>query len=172
MNSQALPNPENPDPSSSLIHSGSRENDPPLAAPDGNHTLSRGSSGQFVETQRHIEFRASIRNRNFGEALALIVANMAELRIETFVEDENDSADAASISDYQGLPGKRMITSINLLDGDIKNIIGNRFVRDETYGSVCEYHREQIVSGMQIIRDNIDTLKHAIQSLRELADQP
>lgn len=121
--------------------------------------------------EKHLEnenkFKTELKNKNFFEAFASVVKDVVQLEILTLVEDEVD-LNHQSLDDIEGEPGKRMVTIVNLLNGDIKNIIGSRFVENNAYAQLRDYHSEQVIKSHQIIKDNLDCLYTAIKDLIEI----
>lgn len=113
------------------------------------------------------KFKTELKNKNFFEAFASVAKDVVQLEILTLVEDEID-LNHHSLENIEGQPGRRMVTTVNLLSGDIKNIIGNRFIENNAYVQLREYHSEQVIKSHQIIKDNLDCLYTAIKHLTEI----
>jgi hypothetical protein len=114
------------------------------------------------------KFEEEVKNKNFFEAFMTVVREAAQLKVLTVVEDENDPLFEDDLSKLQGQPGKRMATFIELLSGDIKNIVGSRFLQNPEYQEILNFHREQVGEGQEIIEKNIGNLRNL---LMELVDQ-
>lgn len=119
------------------------------------------------------EFKENIKKRNFVEAFAAVLQDIVKLDVITVIEDniEDIDIDYQSLDEIEGLPGQRIITIINLLDGDIKNIIGSRFVEDKAYTQLREFHAEQVNKSHAVLKGNIDCLSTAIKSLLDINKQ-
>lgn len=118
------------------------------------------------ESAEQAQFREDIRNGNYLKAIGAVVSRMSQLQIHTIIEDEDDPHYSGNLADFQGLAGQRMITCIDLLDGDLKNVIGSRFIEGDSYHSFREYHVSQVDKGLGIISQNISALQQAIKNLQ------
>ncbi len=102
------------------------------------------------------DFKKELKGGNIGDALKMALSEAIELKITTWVTaadmPENAQAD-------QGLPGYRMQTRINILDGDIENEVGSLFVGDGPYTELREFHLQQVQEGHAILQQNLDSLK-------------
>lgn len=120
-------------------------------------------------SEKEAEFKKKIKERNFFEAFAGVVMDLVRLEVITVVEDQ--VTPYQSLDEIEGLPGQRMVTIVNLLDGDIKNIIGSRFVEDAAYTQLKDFHAEQVNKSHAILKGNIDCLSTAIKSLLDIKKQ-
>jgi hypothetical protein len=120
-------------------------------------------------SSRQEEFARNVSSQNYRDALASVVTQLSHLEIVTIVEDENEPVSPSGGGSQQGMPGKRMVTTIDLLDGDITNVIGSRFVENPTYSPLREMHRQQVDQGFSILDKNVQILMSAIQQLKQLA---
>ena len=152
-------------------------NSPITSLPLDNRVFLSGSQ-QKLPNSRELEvgqkqqaFAQKISQRNFFDAMAMIVGELSHLEIMTIVEDEDDPYFEGDLSDYRGLPGQRMITRIGLIDGDIQNFIGSRFIESASYQDLNQFHREQVEQSHQIIKNNLEALKNAINYLEGLTNQ-
>ena len=119
------------------------------------------------EFQPKTPFGQQIKDKNFFDAFASVIEDAVNLKIVTVVEDEVIDIQSEVIEkDYQGEKGKRMITIINLLDGDIKNVIGRQFMSE--YEALRKFHQEQVLDGKNIVQQNLNTLSTTINSLIEI----
>ncbi|MEC4983042.1 MAG: hypothetical protein SAK42_02900, partial [Oscillatoria sp. PMC 1076.18] len=75
-----------------------------------------------------------------------------ELKITTWVSSAADTAIAPQ-------PGKRLHTRINLVDGDIENEIGDRFIGTGAYKELRQFHCEQVALANQTIQGNLESLQ-------------
>ncbi len=117
------------------------------------------------------EFISKSKEGNFFDAFMAVVGDTVQLEIITIMEDEGNEGDIDPLleitdkqhrTDYKGSPGKRMISTIALLDGDIQNIIGRQFVTDPTYEKLHDFHKEQVMKGEEIIKANLDSLHRSL----------
>lgn len=123
-----------------------------------------------ASTPQKDEFKKSIDERNFFDAFAVVVKDLNQLKVTTIVEDELEDADIpmTSTTQMEGKPGKRLVTVIDLVDGDITNIVGSRFVNDPSYSQLREQHLEQVMNGQRIIKRNLEILRAALRELIEI----
>ena len=97
-----------------------------------------------------IRFQKELKEtKNFGDALVAVFAELVQLKIVTWV---------AANGDTEAKPGNRLKTTINLIDGDIENEIGSRFLTDAEYLSLREFHESQVAKGSETIANNLKTL--------------
>ncbi|MBZ8181842.1 hypothetical protein, partial [Oscillatoria salina] len=75
-----------------------------------------------------------------------------ELKITTWVSSAKDTAIAPQ-------PGKRLQTRINLVDGDIENEIGDRFIGTGPYRELRQFHSQQVAFANQTIQGNLQSLQ-------------
>ncbi|MGK7933132.1 MAG: hypothetical protein AB4041_17100 [Microcystaceae cyanobacterium] len=111
------------------------------------------------------KFEEEVKNKNFFEAFMTVVREAAQLKVLTIVEDENDPLFEDDLSKVQGQPGKRMATLVELLSGDIKNIVGSRFLEHPNYQQILNFHREQVGEGQEMIEKNISNLRNMLMDL-------
>lgn len=114
------------------------------------------------------EFAESIRNGKYMEAVATVVSQLCHLEIVTIVEDEDDLSNMVEPAPDQGLPGQRIITRMDLVGGDITKVIGKRFVERSEYKPLQEIHNQQVAEGLGIMKNNLENLVKAINSLKSL----
>ena len=60
-----------------------------------------------------------------------------------------------------------MFSRINLIDGDITNILDSSFVNGE-HQDLRTFHEDQVNEGQQIIRDNLAALKELYELAKQL----
>lgn len=115
-------------------------------------------------------FKKSINDKNFFEAFAVVVKDLTQLKITTIVEDEFEEENTWSVpvKELEGKPGKRLVTIIDLINGDITNIVGNRFINNQDYTTIRDQHIEQVAKGQDIIKSNLGILQSALKELIEL----
>ena len=88
------------------------------------------------------------------DAIQLENVTVVEERDQDLVKTLNESKDKGKgkAKKYKGDKGKRIYTKIDLLDGDITNIIGSEFLKDEEDGRLIDFHKEQLEKGQEIIK--------------------
>ena len=104
------------------------------------------------------EFRQKLRAGELLDALTLALGEAIELNITTWVSSEKSlTTNVTAIN--QPLPGHRMHTRINLVDGDIENEIGTEFMSAGPYTELREFHLQQVQKGRQIIQQNLESIQ-------------
>jgi hypothetical protein len=79
------------------------------------------------------------------ETIAQAIAKVVELEIETSIIDTNKVE-------------RKMVTKINLVQGDIKSSMDREFVVGELK-ELRAFHETQVLKAQQIIKDNLEALK-------------
>ncbi len=102
------------------------------------------------------DFKKELKGGNIGDALKMALSEAIELKITTWVTATDTPENAQA---EQGLPGYRMQTRINILDGDIENEVGSLFVGNGPYTELREFHLQQVQEGHAILQQNLDSLK-------------
>ncbi len=122
------------------------------------------------------EFKNQLDKGNWFQAFLSIIEDVLTLKIKSVVEDEvQELGDSLSGSSFPSASdreyGKRLLTVIDLIDGDIENRIGKRFFDTQTetsnYKDLRDFHEKQVAKGEIIIQENLKTLKTAIDHLIE-----
>ncbi|MEW5860380.1 MAG: hypothetical protein AB1861_23845 [Cyanobacteriota bacterium] len=102
------------------------------------------------------KFKQQLKAGKIVEALSTALSEAIELEITTWVS----SADVDDrTSEEQPKPGSRMQTRINIVDGDITNEIGDRFLNSGPYSELRQFHLEQVHQSREIINDNLKSLQ-------------
>lgn len=99
-------------------------------------------------------FKEQLKAGKIVDALTLALSEAIELDITTWVS--TDTSDEPN----QPLPGHRMRTRINIVDGDIDNEIGSQFIGEGSYNELREFHQEQVQESRQIMQNNLAALQH------------
>lgn len=101
-------------------------------------------------TSTSVRFRKELKEtKNFGDALISVFEDLVKLEIVTWV---------AASGDTEAKPGNCLKTTINLIDGDIINEIGAKFLTDPEYVSLRAFHESQVALGSDTIKKNLETL--------------
>ncbi|MBD1878066.1 hypothetical protein [Coleofasciculus sp. FACHB-T130] len=102
------------------------------------------------------KFKQQLKAGKIVEALSTALSETIELEITTWVS----SADVDDrTSEEQPQPGSRMQTRINIVEGDITNEIGDRFLNSGPYSELRQFHLEQVQQSRVIINDNLKSLQ-------------
>lgn len=120
--------------------------------------------------EKQNDFKEKINKKKFYEAFADVVKDIIQLRVFTIIEDNIDLL-KGDLDKNEGQPSKRIVTIIDLIDGDIKNIIGKDFVEKPEYKELQTYHLSEVEKGQVIIKENLDSLQKAIKALIEISEQ-
>lgn len=151
----------------------------PVALPGTSHLaatpgLPSSPAAELVRVPRddaQTEFANCVRQRNYVGAFASVVSRLCQLEVITIIEDEDHPASPLELGQDQGLPGHRLLTRIDLLTGDITNILGKRFIENPDYKPIKDLHNQQVDKGLAIMKDNLQTLMSAFNSLKNLAGE-
>ncbi len=110
------------------------------------------------------EFKRQFRAGNFVEALKLALAEAAELKVTTWVAPTTTTHPHLQT---QPTPGHRLLTRMNLLEGDINNEVGTAFLNDGPYSDseLWQFHCDQVESGQQTIHGNLQGLRELFATL-------
>lgn len=112
------------------------------------------------------EFKAQLQAGKIVEALTLAVSEAVNLEITTWVSPANESSDADS-----PLPGHRMRTQMNLLEGKIENEVGDQFLDNGPYTELQQFHLEQVRDSRQTIEKNLESLQKMFVVLKNTLSQ-
>jgi hypothetical protein len=106
------------------------------------------------------DFKEYLKAGKIADALTLALGEAIELEITTWVSSESATdASGSNTNASQALPGHRMRTRINIVDGDIENEVGSQFLGYGPYTDLKQFHLEQVQAGRQILQHNIATLQ-------------
>ncbi|HEY9700877.1 MAG TPA: hypothetical protein V6C58_00430, partial [Allocoleopsis sp.] len=97
------------------------------------------------------EFQAQIRSGNIVEALTMAIGGAIELEITTWVASSQSNTDEHSA-------GNRIRTRISIVDGEIDNEVGSKFIGIGPYTELRELHLQQVQQGRDIIQRNLENL--------------
>lgn len=112
------------------------------------------------------QFKDELQNNNFIGALKTVLSQAIELEIVTWVVPA-EQEDLTQDTPEDALPGHLMRTRINLVDGDIENMIGSHFVGSGPYAELRQFHLEQVQRGQDIIQKNLTNAKQLFEILAE-----
>ena len=105
------------------------------------------------------DFKEYLKAGKIADALTLALGEAIELEITTWVSSESATDASGSNNAGQPLPGHRMKTRINIVDGDIENEVGSQFLGYGPYTDLKQFHLEQVQAGRQVLQHNIATLQ-------------
>ncbi|NES97196.1 MAG: hypothetical protein F6K32_18565, partial [Desertifilum sp. SIO1I2] len=104
------------------------------------------------------DFKALIRAGKLAEALKTALSESIELDIATWVSLA-DPYGTEPQNPESALPGHRMKTRINIVDGDINTEVGSVFVDNSAFAELREFHISQIKASHEIIQRNLLSLQ-------------
>ncbi len=98
--------------------------------------------------------REDLDNHSLARALKLALTEMIELNITTWVVPVESGSLAGD-----PIPGYRMKTHINIVDGDINNEIGSPFIAGGPYAELRDFHLQQVAESRMILQQNLETVQ-------------
>lgn len=116
------------------------------------------------------DFREQLKAGKFGDAFILALSEAVELDITTWVASAD--SEAKSPDSGQPIPGYRMRTRINIVEGEIENEVGSQFIGNGPYTELRQFHQEQVQEGRQIIQNNLASLQQLFTVLANLSQMP
>jgi hypothetical protein len=110
------------------------------------------------------EFKQAIREGRLNDAFVIAMGNAPELHITTWI---------ASPEDDRAKPrgGDCLRTHVNLVEGEIINEIGEQLIGDDLYGTLQQFHLEQVTQGHQTMSENLQSLQQMFRLLAILQKQ-
>lgn len=119
------------------------------------------------------DFKSKFQKNSFLEALKIALTEVIELEISTRVELIDSDISRRDIVDTKA--GHLMHTRINIVDGDIDNLVGSEFVGGGQYQELRDFHLSQVKEGQAIINQNIESIRKLFEvvtnNLSRLRDQ-
>ncbi|MEB3192190.1 MAG: hypothetical protein VKL42_17760 [Snowella sp.] len=108
-------------------------------------------------------FQQKLDKKDWFGAFISAVEDAVNLEVATVIEDINDPSSRGKSAKEIGESGKVLYTRINLVQGDIVNIFGREFITEPANQPLMEFHKEQVLDGKNVIKNNIETLKSIIE---------
>ncbi|MEM8642226.1 MAG: hypothetical protein AAGG51_25940 [Cyanobacteria bacterium P01_G01_bin.54] len=105
-------------------------------------------------------FRDRLRAGQLQDAFLLAMGQAVELNVTTWVAAQADIAAATQ--------GHRLQTHIDLVQGDIENEIGERFITQTDYQPLRQFHLQQVAESQRIIRQNLQSLQKLFSVLADV----
>ncbi len=112
------------------------------------------------------DFRTALQAGQLEEAFLLAISRATELQVTTWVAPARQDATSGPA------PGRRLRTRIDLLQGDIENEVGDRFLRDRNYQELRQFHSDQVGKGSEIVAQNLESLRRLFSVMRALHATP
>ncbi len=116
------------------------------------------------------DFKEQLKAGKIGDALIQALGEAVELQITTWVASADSEAKVSP--DGQPLPGNRIRTRINIVEGEIDNEVGSQFIGNGPYTELRQFHQEQVQEGRQTIQNNLATLQQLFTVLASLSQLP
>jgi len=113
------------------------------------------------------DFKQQLKAGKIVDALTLALGEAIELEITTWVS--SDSATDTQLN--SPLPGHRMRTRMNIVDGEIDNEVGPEFIGNGPYIELRQFHMEQLQVGRQMIQSNLATLQQLFVTMATTLSQ-
>lgn len=104
------------------------------------------------------DFKQQIRDGNLSDALKLALSEAIHLEITTWVSSPEQG-------DRTAMPGSRMRTRINVVDGDIENEIGSQFLEQGPYQELRDFHLGWVQESRAILQENLESLQEIFGTL-------
>jgi hypothetical protein len=112
------------------------------------------------------KFKDKLRSGEIFEALTIAMSEAIELKVTTWISSTESPPTAQDFyangtlkEDLQPPLGSCLQTRINLVDGEVENLIGSEFIGDEAYAELQQFHLEQVQEGREILLKNIESLQ-------------
>lgn len=102
------------------------------------------------------EFKQKLKAGQIVDALTLAIGEIIELEITTWVSTNDTPVEGDELKPQ---PDACMRTRINLVEGDIENQIGEKFLGSGPYSELKDFHLEQVKEGRLIIQNNLESIK-------------
>ncbi len=115
------------------------------------------------------DFRAALRAGKVEEAFLLAMGRATQLNVTTWVVPAGQEL---ALVQPGPRPGWCLRTRINLLQGDIENEVGDRFLREPNYQELRQFHQTQVGKGSDIVAQNIESLRRLFGVMQALYSTP
>ena len=115
------------------------------------------------------EYKLAIKEGRINDAFAIAMGNAPQLKITTWIAESQTS----QTSEEQSLPksGDRLQTKVDLIAGEIVNEIGENAIQDDLYGSLQQFHLNQVNNSHQTVSENLQSLQQMFRLLTLLQKQ-
>ncbi|MBE9055291.1 hypothetical protein [Sphaerospermopsis sp. LEGE 08334] len=127
------------------------------------HAEGSEKPNKFQKQLNNLDFKKNgVSFNDIVDIMKTAIADVVELEIETSVFDAYSSFRDES---QTAKPENRLLTRINLIDGDIKNEVGSKFIGDGPYAELREFHLSQVKESREIIQKNIESIQKLYEIL-------
>ena len=104
------------------------------------------------------DFKEKLKAGKIVDALTLALGEAVELEITTWVSAPNSDAKTLVEADKPSADC-RIRTRINIVEGEIDNEVGSKFIGNGPYTELRQFHMEQVQEGRQTIQQNLENLQ-------------
>ncbi len=104
------------------------------------------------------DFKEKLKAGKIVDALTLALGEAVELEITTWVSSPTSEAKTSLEGDHPPADC-RMRTRINIVEGEIDNEVGSKFIGNGPYTELRQFHMEQVQQGRQTIQQNLENLQ-------------
>lgn len=116
------------------------------------------------------KFKQALKEGKIEEALQLALGEAIELEITTWVRAANPYNANQQIPD-NSLPGHRMRTRINIVEGEINTEVGSHFLGNGPYTELRQFHVNQIEESRNVLQQNLESLQQLFVVLADSMKQ-
>lgn len=95
--------------------------------------------------------------KSFEDKVSEKIEEIVTLKITTIVGTEEK--------------GKKIQTTIDMIQGDIKTVIDEDFLKDDTLKPIYNFHSQREKQGTHIVKENISAIKEVISLADMLTDK-
>lgn len=104
------------------------------------------------------DFKQALRTGNLADAFAIAMGQAVNLKVTTWVTPSQQDFAAENLSGEID-PSYSLQTNLNLIEGKIENKIGDRFLGDNPYQEIRQFHLQQVQQGHQTLEKNLESLQ-------------
>ena len=104
------------------------------------------------------DFKEKLKAGKIVDALTLALGEAVELEITTWVSSSNLEV-KTSVEGEKPPADCRIRTRINIVEGEIDNEVGSKFIGNGPYTELRQFHIEQVQEGRQTIQQNLENLE-------------
>jgi hypothetical protein len=95
-----------------------------------------------------------------------VVTAVGDVNVSQEIITANGATTESHSETYQN--AKAILSTIDLVDGDIMTVIDEVFVNDESYTAVRTDHLERIKEAQSIVRANVELMKTLVITVKEI----
>jgi hypothetical protein len=116
------------------------------------------------------DFKKALRTGNLADAFAIAMGQAVNLKVTTWVApSQQDFAPENPVTEID--PSYSLQTHLNLIEGKIENKIGDRFLGDNPYQEVRQFHLQQVQQGHQTLEKNLESLQKMFRLMATFQQQ-